>query len=276
MRLTFVSIQAVFLFFISTVSTFLILPTAKSLRPYASSYSVPYKHQFSATQADVSAEPSGNKYQSVEKLAELCHTFASQNIKLSTTSDRTQWADDDLFQQIIASLDATSFLTASTFGSFLLLSPFPTNSIIFQGSNYALSLLMIPRGIEVQLPTSDKDNTFIYKPLRGLGELRKQKEQGSSEVIRLNGNDDFNTLYSDVLIESGGDSRNFYSQHSNSGPSVLLELSFNQGTAAGNSLVILDAISLLFYFILLFLVFILHTFLLSFPFIFPFRFSLLF
>jgi hypothetical protein len=126
------------------------------------------------------------------------------------------------------------------------MSPFPTNSIIFQGNNYALSLLMIPRGVEVQLPTSDKDNTFIYKPLRGLGELRKQKEQGSSEVIRMNGNDDFNTLYNDVLIESGGDRRNFYSQHSNSGPSVLLELSFNQGTAAGNSLNFLVAIFFLF------------------------------
>jgi hypothetical protein len=248
MRLKFVSIPAVFLFFISSVSTFLILPTAKSLRSYTSSSyrTIPYKYEISASQADVSVEPTGNKYQSVENLAKLCHTFASKNIKQSTTSDRTQWANDGLFQQIIASLDSTSFLTASTFGSFLLMSPFPTNSIIFQGNNYALSLLMIPRGVEVQLPTSDKDNTFIYKPLRGLGELRKQKEQGSSEVIRMNGNDDFNTLYNDVLIESGGDRRNFYSQHSNSGPSVLLELSFNQGTAAGNSLNFLVAIFFLF------------------------------
>jgi hypothetical protein len=214
MRLKFVSIPAVFLFFISSVSTFLILPTAKSLRSYTSSSyrTIPYKYEISASQADVSVEPTGNKYQSVENLAKLCHTFASKNIKQSTTSDRTQWANDGLFQQIIASLDSTSFLTASTFGSFLLMSPFPTNSIIFQGNNYALSLLMIPRGVEVQLPTSDKDNTFIYKPLRGLGELRKQKEQGSSEVIRMNGNDDFNTLYNDVLIESGGDRRNFKGQ----------------------------------------------------------------
>ena len=238
MRLRVISIPAAGLFFISTVSTFLTLPSVKSLRSYTSSYrrTEANKYWISATQTDAIAELAGNKYQPVEKLAELCHIFATKNIKQSVTSDRTQWVNDALFRQIIASLDATHFLTASTFGSFLLLSPFPTNSIIFQGNNYALSLLMIPRGVEVQLPTSDKYNTFIYKPLRGSGELRKQKGQNSPEVIRMNGNDDFNTHYSDILIEPGGDKRKFYSQHSNLGPSVLLELSFNQGTAAGNHL----------------------------------------
>ena len=238
MRLRFISIPVAGLFFISTVSTFLTLPTVKSLRSFTSPYhrSKPCKCGMSASEAEASVEPTGNKYLSVKKLAELCHTFATKNIKQSITTDRTQWVNDALFQKIVASLDATYFLTASTFGSFLLLSPFPTNSIIFQGNNYALSLLMIPRGVEVQLPTSDKYNTCIYKPLRGCGELRKQKGQNTPEVIRMNGNDDFNTLYSDILIEPGGDKRSFFSQHSNSGPSILLELSFNQGTAAGNHL----------------------------------------
>ena len=255
MRLRFISIPAAGLFFISTVSTFLTLTSVKSLRSYTSSYrrSEANKYWISAIQTDAIVALAGNKYQPVEKLAELCHIFATKNIKQSVTSDRTQWVDDALFQQIVASLDATHFLTASTFGSFLLLSPFPTNSIIFQGNNYALSLLMIPRGVEVQLPTSDKYNTFIYKPLRGCGELRKQKGQNSPEVIRMNGNDDFNTHYSDILIEPGGDKRKFYSQHSNLGPSVLLELSFNQGTAAGNYLVlILQTAIFLFNFLLSF------------------------
>ena len=280
MRLRFISIPAAGLFFISTVSTFLTLPSVKSLRSYTSSYrrSEANKYWISATQTDAIVELAGNKYQPVEKLAELCHIFATKNIKQSVTSDRTQWVHDALFQQIIASLDATHFLTASTFGSFLLLSPFPTNSIIFQGNNYALSLLMIPRGVEVQLPTSDKYNTFIYKPLRGCGELRKQKGQNSPEVIRMNGNDDFNTHYSDILIEPGGDKRKFYSQHSNLGPSVLLELSFNQGTAAGDyQTLILQAAIFLFYFLLSYLIlssfslpFLFLFSSLSLPFLFPF------
>ena len=269
MRLRFISIPAAGLFFISTVSTFLTLPSVKSLRSYTSSYrrTEANKYWISATQTDAIAELAENKYQTVEKLAELCHIFATKNIKQSVTSDRTQWVNDALFQQIIASLDATHFLTASTFGSFLLLSPFPTNSIIFQGNNYALSLLMIPRGVEVQLPTSDKYNTFIYKPLRGCGELRKQKGQNSPEVIRMNGNDDFNTHYSDILIEPGGDKRKFYSQHSNLGPSVLLELSFNQGTAAGNYQTLLFQAAI---FLFLFLFFFSSYLIFLFPFFFSF------
>lgn len=173
---------------------------------------------------------SESSYETVNNLKELCLQFVTKSTVLSGASGLT---DTALLERITQSLNETCFLTASTFGSFLLSSPFPANSVIFEGDNYALHLLTIPRGKEVFLSESCDGTVLYYKPLMGSGDLQTVQELRKIDSIAMIGSDNFNTHKSDVIRKDGGVTRKFSCHESSPSSSVLLELAFWRGRSSG-------------------------------------------
>lgn len=173
---------------------------------------------------------SESSYETVNDLKELCLQFVTNSAASSSTSGLM---DDQLLEKIIQSLNETCFLTASTFGSFLLSSPFPANSVIFHGDNYALQLLTVPRGKEVFLSESSDGTVLYYKPLMGSGELITVQELRTIDSVGMVGNDNFNTRQSDVIRKDGGVTRKFSCHDISPSSSVLLELAFWRDRSAG-------------------------------------------
>lgn len=173
---------------------------------------------------------SESSYETVNDLEELCRQFVTYSAAPSSTSELR---DDRLLEKIIKSLNETCFLTASTFGSFLLSSPLPANSIIFHGDNYALQLLTVPRGKEVFLSESCDGTVLYYKPLTGSGELITVQESRTIDSFGMAGNDNFNTRKYDIIRKDGGVTRKFCCHDRSPSSSVLLELAFWRGRSSG-------------------------------------------
>jgi hypothetical protein len=190
-----------------------------------------YRSRLPAFRSAVDGSLSESSYETVNDLKELCHQFVTK----STASSGTLGIDNDgLLERIIQSLNETCFLTASTFGSFLLSSPFPANSIIFQGDNYALQLLTVPRGKEAFLSESSYGTALYYKPLMGSGELRTVQESRKIDSIAMIGSDNLNTHKSAVVRIDGGVTKKFSCHESSPCSSVFLELAFWRGRSSGS------------------------------------------
>lgn len=194
---------------------------------------VNYRSKLQTFRTGLHGSVSGSSYESVENLKELCRQFATE----SAVSSDTLGSKDGLLERIIQSLNETCFLTASTFGSFLLSSPFPANSIIFQGDNYALQLLTVPRGKEVFLSESCNGTALFYKPLLGSGELKTVQDLRKIDSVIMNGIENINTGNSDVVRKIGGVTRKFSCYESSPGSSILLELAFSRGRSKGSSVI---------------------------------------
>jgi hypothetical protein len=189
-----------------------------------------YRSKLPAFRSAVDGSVRESSYENVKDLEELCRQFVT---KRAGSSSALGLEDDGILERITKSLNETCFLTASTFGSFLLSSPFPANSIIFQGENYALQLLTVPRGKEVFLSASSDGTVLYYKPLMGSGELQTVQESRKIDSIPMIGSDNLKTRKSDVVRKDGA-TRKFSCHESSPCSSVFLELSFWQGGSSGS------------------------------------------
>lgn len=178
------------------------------------------------------ATDSLSHYLPMDKLEKLCSS-CTKNSNLLPSRDGSDWINANSLEEISKSLNDTCLLTASTFGSFLLSSPFPMKSIIFEGGSYVLSMLTVPSGTAVQLTYTDPSTILLYKPLRGFGELSTITDKGNFKE-RMNGKNDMNTLNQDVFRKKGGFLREFSSTETGSGSSVFLELMFTNRKFPGS------------------------------------------
>ena len=211
------------LFNFSSFTSSFINPPAFFARTTAESKSFKF-----ISKSRIASSTDGSHYQPVEKLNQLCNTCTIKN----TNGLGLKSIDEELLQVISKSLNETCLLSASTFGAFLLSSPFPAKSVIFEGDDYILCLLTVPCGMEVSMQNHDFSSLLLYKPLRGSGELKTITDAGVT-TDQMNGNNDFNILNTAVLQKSGGHSRIFSSRDTGSGPSVFLELAFKNLELSG-------------------------------------------
>ena len=180
----------------------------------------------------LAAADSLSHYLPMDKLEQLCSS-CTKNSSLLLSGDGSEWINANILEDISMSLNDTCLLTASMFGSFLLSSPFPMKSVIFEGASYVLSMLTVPSGTAVQLAYTDTSTILLYKPLRGFGELSTITDKGTFKD-RMDGNNDMNTLNQDVFQKKGGLLRMFTSTETGSGSSAFLELMFTNRISPGS------------------------------------------
>lgn len=176
-------------------------------------------------------------YKPVDKLEQMCNACARKS-NLHPNGESADWINVNSLAEISMSLNDTCLLAASTFGSFLLSSPLPAKSVIFEGSNYILSLLTVPSGMVVPLKNTDPSSILLYKPLRGFGELSTITDKGTI-IDKVDGNNEFNTINHDVFQKKGGFLRQFSSRDTGAGSSIFLELEFTRRRFQGLSLSLL-------------------------------------
>lgn len=140
------------------------------------------------------------------------------------------WISQDMLGDVRSTLNDTCLQSATKFAGYLLSSPLPVASTIFEGEHFALTLLFVPTATEAALRTYAPGTIVLYKPVHGKGELKGFNNQRVIQQDVMTPGE-FGQVGTPVVTRLGGPRRTL--SCSASQPAAILELVFSPRNREG-------------------------------------------